>query len=61
MVGPAVSRGTGDTWDENWGGRSFPESRLLWFGDNIEVPAAGHYRVTVDLEREDYGFVRLGD
>jgi hypothetical protein len=52
---------TGDAWDENWGGRSFPEGRLLWHGDNIEVPAAGRYRITVDLEAEDYGFVRLGD
>ena len=52
---------TGDAWDENWGGRSFPEGRLLWFGDNIKVPAAGNYRITVDLERNDYGFVRLGD
>jgi hypothetical protein len=51
----------GDAWDENWGGRSFPEGRLLWFGDNIEVPAAGRYRITVDLEREEYGFIRLGD
>jgi hypothetical protein len=52
---------TGDAWDENRGGRSFPEGRLLWFGDNIEVPAAGHYRITVDLETEDYSFIRLGD
>jgi hypothetical protein len=52
---------TGDAWDENWGGRSFPQGRLLWHGDNIEVPAAGRYRITVDLESEDYGFVRLGD
>jgi hypothetical protein len=52
---------TGDAWDENWGGRGFPEGPLLWFGDNIEVPAAGHYRITVDLEKENYGFVRLGD
>lgn len=52
---------TGDSWDENWGGRSFPQGQLLWYGDNIEVPAAGRYRITVDLEREEYGFVRLGD
>jgi hypothetical protein len=52
---------TGDAWDENWGGRSFPEGQLLWFGDNITVPAPGHYRITVDLEKENYGFVRLGD
>lgn len=52
---------TGDAWDENWGGRSFPEGRLLWFGDNIVVPAAGKYRINVDLERDEFGFVRLGD
>jgi hypothetical protein len=52
---------TGDTWDENWGGRGFPKGQLLWYGDNIVVPAAGRYRITVDLEREEYGFVRLGD
>jgi hypothetical protein len=52
---------TGDAWDENWGGRSFPQGRLLWYGDNIEVPASGRYRVTVDIEAETYAFVRLGD
>lgn len=52
---------TGDVWDENWGGRAFPSGKLLWFGDNIHVPAAGRYRITVDLEAESYSFVRLGD
>ena len=52
---------TGDAWDENWGGRSFPKGQLLWFGDNITVPAPGHYRISVDLEKESYDFVRLGD
>lgn len=52
---------TGDAWDENWGGRDFPRGQLLWFGDNIEVPTAGRYRITVDLEAESYEFVRLGD
>jgi hypothetical protein len=52
---------TGDAGDENWGGRSFPQGQLLWYGDNIAVPAAGRYRITVDLEAEDYSFVRLGD
>lgn len=52
---------TGDAWDENWGGRSFPAGQLLWFGDNITVPAPGQYRITVDLDKENYGFVRLGD
>ncbi len=52
---------TGDAWDENWGGRGFPQGRLLWYGDNIEVPTAGRYRITVDLESEDYSFDRLGD
>jgi hypothetical protein len=52
---------TGDTWDENWGGLSFPDGRLSWFGDNIEVPSAGRYRITADLEAESYSFERLGD
>ena len=52
---------TGDAWDENWGGRAFPEGQLLWFGDDIRIPAAGRYRVTVDIEAETYASVRLGD
>ncbi len=52
---------TGDAWDENWGGRAFPEGRLLWFGDDIAIPTAGRYRVTADLEAETYSFERLGD
>ena len=52
---------TGDAWDENWGGLSFPDGQLSWFGDNIEVAAAGRYRVTLDLEAETYSFERLGD
>ena len=52
---------TGDAWDENWGGLRFPDGQLSWFGDNIEVPSAGRYRITLDLEAETYSFERLGD
>lgn len=52
---------TRNSWDENWGGRTFPSGQLSWFGDNIVVPDAGRYRITLDLAEETYAFERLED
>jgi hypothetical protein len=45
---------TRDSWEENWGGTDFPEGQVRWYGDAVEVPAAGRYRVTVDLKEDWY-------
>lgn len=49
---------TRNSWEENWGGGGFPKGPAIWYGENIRV-AAGHYRVTIDLETEFYDFERL--
>lgn len=51
---------TRNSWDENWGGQTFPGGHLSWYGDNIRVPA-GRYRITLDLAEETYDFQRLSD
>lgn len=52
---------TRESWEENWGGAEFPEGQVQWYGDAIEVPAAGRYRVTVDLKEDWYRLERLGE
>jgi hypothetical protein len=49
------SRGS---WDENWGGNTFPTGRAVRHGDNISV-TEGRYRIVLDLERQQYEFIRL--
>lgn len=49
---------TRNSWEENWGGGQFPKGSAIWYGENIPV-AAGHYRVTIDLEAGTYEFKRL--
>ena len=44
------------SWDENWGGETFPTGWLWWYGPNIPVPA-GTYNVTVDMTTGEYKFV----
>jgi hypothetical protein len=49
------SRGS---WDENWGGKTFPSGEAVRHGDNIPVDA-GNYRIVLDLERLEYRFIKL--
>lgn len=49
------SRGS---WDENWGGDTFPKGRAVRHGGNIRV-TEGRYRVVMDLEHLEYEFIRL--
>jgi hypothetical protein len=49
------SRGS---WDENWGGKTFPTGKAERHGENISV-MAGRYTVTLDLESLQYTFTRL--
>lgn len=49
------SRGS---WDENWGGETFPSGEAVRHGDNILVES-GRYRVVLDLDRLEYTFIRL--
>ena len=49
------SRGS---WDENWGGKTFPRGEAERHGDNIRVPS-GRYRITLDLEHLKYEFTEL--
>lgn len=46
------------TWNRNWGGRTFPKGELYWEGPNIEVPP-GKYRVVLNLTDKTYEFIPL--
>lgn len=46
---------TRNSWNENWGGNSFPEGKLLFYGENIPVKA-GRYRISLNLKDNTYRF-----
>ena len=45
-----------DDWALNYGGNGFPEGDLIVGGDNIQVPTAATYRITLDLNNLTYSF-----
>lgn len=47
-----------NSWGENWGGKGFPEGRLMFFGENIHIPEEGLYHITLNLENYTYRFTR---
>lgn len=47
-----------NNWTENWGGKGFPEGKLMFFGEDIHVTEEGLYHVTLDLENSTYRFTR---
>lgn len=49
---------TRDSWNENWGGNSFPEGTTLFYGENIPVKA-GRYRISLNLQENTYRFDRV--
>lgn len=58
LVGGQVKFRENQTWNRNWGGRSFPKGHLEWQGPNIQVPA-GKYRITLNLTEKTYEFIPL--
>lgn len=48
-----------DSWDENWGGTSFPEGTGTSAGSDISVPTSGYYKVTFNDQTGDYSFTQL--
>lgn len=46
---------TRDSWLTNWGGKSFPSGRTIYFGDNITV-VPGRYHVKLNLLENTYEF-----
>ena len=46
------------SWNENWGGESFPSGRSLYYGRNVQIKEAGTYLVSFDLENNEYSFVK---
>lgn len=47
-----------NSWDENWGGTTFPEGQLDYFGQDISI-VPGRYRIRIDLEKRTYMFIAL--
>ncbi|GAB2495465.1 DUF6090 family protein [Algoriphagus taiwanensis] len=58
LVGGPVKFRENQTWNRNWGGRTFPEGHMDWQGPNIQVPA-GKYRVILNLTEKTYEFQPL--
>jgi hypothetical protein len=54
----AVKFRSRDSWVTNWGGKTFPKGKTIYFGDNIEVGEAGRYHVTLNLSENTYEFMR---
>ena len=45
----------GNSWMANWGGETFPDGNLKWFGSNLSVKK-GYYKVTLNLTDKTYEF-----
>ncbi len=50
---------TRDSWNENWGGDTFPKGKAIYFWENIPVEEAGRYRVILNLSEKTYEFNKL--
>lgn len=50
---------TRDSWNENWGGDTFPKGKAIYFWENIPVEEAGRYRVILNLSEKTYEFIKL--
>ncbi len=46
-----------DSWNQNWGGMSFPKGKAEPDGDNIHVEE-GNYHVTLNLSANTYEFIK---
>ena len=46
-----------DSWNQNWGGTSFPKGKAEVDGDNIYVEE-GNYHVTLNLSANTYEFIK---
>ncbi len=46
-----------DAWDVNWGSTDFPSGFGTQGGDNIPIPSAGTYYITLDTATGEYNFV----
>lgn len=46
-----------DSWNQNWGGMSFPKGKAELDGDNIYVEE-GNYHVTLNLSTNTYEFIK---
>lgn len=51
---------TRNSWNENWGGTSFPEGKALFYGEDIPVKA-GRYHILLNLKDNSYHFRLLPD
>jgi starch-binding outer membrane protein SusE/F len=54
-IGELKFRANG-SWDENWGGETFPSGDAVPDGPNINIPVAGNYKVTFNREELTYSF-----
>lgn len=49
-----------DSWNENWGGESFPKGKAEHDGSNIRVEQ-GYYHVTLNLSENTYEFIKTDE
>lgn len=49
-----------DSWNQNWGGDTFPKGNAQPDGENIVI-AAGTYHVILNLSKNTYEFIKLDD
>jgi len=51
---------SGDSWMQNWGGDTFPNGTIIFYGDNIFVEP-GSYYVLLNLSVKTYQFIKQND
>ncbi|WP_281616102.1 T9SS type A sorting domain-containing protein [Flammeovirga sp. SubArs3] len=49
------------SWDNNWGGDTFPSGTLVSYGNDIYVDVPGRYDITFDLNDNSYNIVYVGE
>ncbi len=48
---------TRNSWNQNWGGDTFPKGATKWYGANIFVEA-GNYHIVLNLTKNTYEFIK---
>lgn len=48
---------TRNSWNQNWGGDTFPKGTTVWYGNDIQVEA-GNYHIVLNLTQNTYEFIK---
>ena len=49
-----------DSWNENWGGKTFPKGEAIYFWEDIPVKK-GNYHIILNLSNKTYEFIKKED